>query len=225
MCGKLNLPMFLFNVGLFTLMNMDSLIFLAKFCPSLLYGSCYDWWGGLCGCCVDEWVRSPLGVLCIFHQENSTHCGRHHSIIRNYMSQKHILSFQGQFYEQVQGAAMGSPVSSIVVNLYMEYFEYCHPPPRFWCRFVDDTFVILKEIHKQDFLQHINNVDPAIKFTVEDNKEDGAIPFLDTIVKSETDGKLSITVYRKPTHTHQYLQWDSHSSPLSQVQCYPYPFP
>ena len=27
MCGKLNLPMFLFNVGLFTLMNMDSLIF------------------------------------------------------------------------------------------------------------------------------------------------------------------------------------------------------
>ena len=24
------------------------------------------------------------------------------------------------------------------------------------------------------------------------------------------DGKLSITVYRKPTHTDQYLQWDSH---------------
>ena len=30
MWGKLNLPMFLFNVGLLTLMNMDSLIFLAK---------------------------------------------------------------------------------------------------------------------------------------------------------------------------------------------------
>ena len=28
----------------------------------------------------------------------------------------------------------------------------------------------------------------------------GAIPFLDTIVKPETDGKLSITVYRKHTH-------------------------
>ena len=45
---------------------------------------------------------------------------------------------------------------------------------------------------------------------MEDNKEDGAIPFLDTIVKPEVDGKLSITVYRKPTHTDQYLQWDSH---------------
>ena len=30
MCGKLNLPMFLFNVRLFTLMNMDSLIFLQQ---------------------------------------------------------------------------------------------------------------------------------------------------------------------------------------------------
>ena len=75
---------------------------------------------------------------------------------------------------------------------------------------MDDTFVIHKEVNKQGFLQHINSVDPAIKFTVEDNKEDGSIPFLDTIVKPEADGTLSTTVYRKPTHTDQYLQWDSH---------------
>ena len=33
------------------------------------------------------------------------------------------FSFQDQFYEQVEGAAMGSPVSPIVANLYMEYLE------------------------------------------------------------------------------------------------------
>ena len=33
------------------------------------------------------------------------------------------FSFQGQFYEQVEGAAMGSPVIPIVANLYMEYLE------------------------------------------------------------------------------------------------------
>ena len=38
----------------------------------------------------------------------------------------------------------------------------------------------------------------------------GSIPFLDTTVKPEADGTLSMTVYRKPTHTDQYLQWDSH---------------
>ena len=99
----------------------------------------------------------------------------------------------------------------------MEYLEQkalstAYPPRRFWCRYVDDTFVIHKEVNKQDFLQHINinSVDPAIKVTVEDNKKDGSIPFLDTIVKPEADGSLSITVYRKPTHTDQYPQWDSH---------------
>ena len=125
------------------------------------------------------------------------------------------FSFQGQFYEQVEGAAMGSPVSPIVANLYMEYLEQkalstAPHPPVFWCRYVDDTFVIHKEANKQGFLQHINSVDPAIRFTVEDNKEDGSIPFLDTIVKPEVYGSLSISVYRKPTHTEQYLQWDSH---------------
>ena len=123
------------------------------------------------------------------------------------------FSSQDQFYEQVEGVAMGSPVSPIVANLYMEYFEQkalsTAPPPRLWWRYLDDTFVIQKEVNKQDFLQHIHTVDPAIQFTVENNKEDCAIPFLDTIVKPEADGSLSITVYRKSTHTDQYLQSDS----------------
>ena len=120
------------------------------------------------------------------------------------------FSFQDQFYEQVEGAIMGSPVSPIVANLYMDYLEQkaliTAPNP-----LGSGTGVIHKESNKQGFLQHINSVDPAIKFTVEDNKEDGSIPFLDTMVKPEADGTLSITVYRKPTHTDQYLQWDSHN--------------
>ena len=44
------------------------------------------------------------------------------------------FSFQDQFYEQVEGAAMGPPVSPIVANLYMEYLEqknskHCSTPP------------------------------------------------------------------------------------------------
>ena len=121
------------------------------------------------------------------------------------------FSFQDQFYKQVEGAVMGSPVSPIVASLYMERLEQkalstAPNPNRFWCRFVDHTFVIHKEVNKQGFHQHINSVDPSIKFTVEDNKEDGSILFLDTIVKPEADGTLSITAYRRPAHTDQYLQ-------------------
>ena len=77
-------------------------------------------------------------------------------------------------------------------------------------RYVDDTFVIQQEGQKKTFLEHINKVDPAIKCTVEGNQESGAIPFHDTLLKQEADNFRSITVYRKPMHTDQYLQWDSH---------------
>ena len=83
---------------------------------------------------------------------------------------------------------------------------------------MDDTFVIPKEVNKQNFLKYNNSVDPAIQFTVENNKEDSAIPFSDTIVKPETDGKLSITVYRKPTYGTILTVGQSPSS-LSQIQC------
>ena len=34
-----------------------------------------------------------------------------------------VFSFQGNFFKQLHGAAMGSPCSSVVANIYMEYFE------------------------------------------------------------------------------------------------------
>ena len=81
-------------------------------------------------------------------------------------------------------------------------------PPSLWLRFVDDTFVINKAEHSQDLLQHINNQDPHIKFTVEPTQQ-GSLPFLDTLVTIQPDNTFNTTVYRKPTHTDQYLHWDS----------------
>ena len=77
---------------------------------------------------------------------------------------------------------------------------------------MDDTWVILKQAHKQEFLEHLNKGDPAITFTVEKTQDNGAIPFLDTLVTSLANNSLSVKVYQKPTHTDQYLQWDSHHS-------------
>ena len=71
----------------------------------------------------------------------------------------------------MEKATLGSPVSPIVANLYMEYFKQkavgtANHLPRLWIRCVDAIIVIQKEEHKKNFLEHINNVDPAIKFTV-----------------------------------------------------------
>ena len=83
-------------------------------------------------------------------------------------------------------------------------------PPLLWKRYVDDTLTIIKKDHKDAFLDHINSIDPNIRFTSEDPKDDGCISFLDILIIPEEDGKLNTTVYRKPTHTDLYLHWDSH---------------
>ena len=94
----------------------------------------------------------------------------------------------------------------------MEEFEVkalsSTPPPSIWLRFVDDTFVINQAEHSQALVQHINSQDPNIQFTVEPTQQ-GSLPFLYMLVTIEQDNTFSTSVYRKPTHTDQYLHWDS----------------
>ena len=123
------------------------------------------------------------------------------------------FQYNGPIYEQKDGAAMGSPVSA-VIYLYMESFEEqaittSSHEPRIWKRYVDDTFTILDRENVDDFLQYLNNHQPSIRFTMETEK-DNKLAFLDTAVLREPDGRLTTSVYRKPTHTDQYLAYDSH---------------
>ena len=80
--------------------------------------------------------------------------------------------YGGEFYQQVHGAAMGSPVSPIVANLYMEHFESialstAPRPPSLWFRYVDDTYVLTHEDDVDSLTSHINNIDGHIQFTTE----------------------------------------------------------
>ena len=109
---------------------------------------------------------------------------------------------------------MGSPVSAVIANLYMEEFEEraiaaATYKPKIWKRYVDDTFTILDKDYVGGFLQHLNSQQPTVRFTMEIEK-DNTIPFLDTSVSRDSDGLLATSVYRKPTHTDQYLAYDSH---------------
>ena len=122
-------------------------------------------------------------------------------------------SFGGNFYEQKEGPAMGSLVSAVVANLYMEFLEELAletalTRPRLWKRYVDDTFCILRKGSTKELLHNLNGVRPTIKFMVE--QEDGTLPFLDTLLRRREDGSLDVSVYRKPTHTYQHLHFQSH---------------
>ena len=123
--------------------------------------------------------------------------------------------FRGVFYKQKFGAPMGSPISPGVADLCMEIFEEealascpSHLAPKVWYRFVDDTFTALHEYSIEDFTTYLNAQNPHIQFTRE-VEEHNQLPFLDVCVHLLDDGTVKTTVYRKPTHTDQYLQWDS----------------
>ena len=101
-------------------------------------------------------------------------------------------------------------VAGVIATFEEEALATAPHPPNLWKRYVDDTFVIQEEKYKNEFFQHINSLEDNIKFTAETTKAHGSMPFLDTLVTPRSDGSLETKIYRKPTHTNQYLQWDSH---------------
>ena len=56
----------------------------------------------------------------------------------------------------------------------------------------------------------LNHMGRCAKALHQESKPDGSMPFLDMMITPTEDGRLSTTVYRKPTHTDMYLKWDSH---------------
>lgn len=117
--------------------------------------------------------------------------------------------FSVQYYQQKDGTAMGSPVSPVVANIFMEHIEKqairSSPYPiRFWRRYVDDTFCFLSKPSMEEVQKHLNSVSPAIQFTVE-QETDNQLPLC-----TSEDEKLKTTVYRNKTHTDRYLPFHSH---------------
>ena len=117
-------------------------------------------------------------------------------------------------YWQEEGLAMGSPLSPVLANIYIEYFEEMafgstSLKPSIWLRYVDDTFILWP--HQEDvqiLLDHVNSIWPSIQFTME-KEQDNKLPFLDVLVTCTEQGFRS-SVYRKPTFTGQYLNFNSH---------------
>ena len=133
------------------------------------------------------------------------------------LPQQHKLHPQGRYFEQTEGAAMGSPLSPIIANIYIEAFEKqaistAPHPPTFWRRIANDTFVVIQKIQEDSFFYHLNTIDERIQFTKEASRSDGSMPFLVALVTINVDGSLNTKMYRKQTHTGLYLQWDSHHS-------------
>ena len=132
------------------------------------------------------------------------------------------FTFNGIHYCQTYGVAMGSSLSPILANLYMEYFEIYLVPNihveglSIICyeRYVDDIFALIngKEFHKvEELLYLMNSQEESIKFTLE-NSVNMEMPFLDLQVKF-TNSEFKTRVHRKSTHSNSYIHFFSSHSP------------
>jgi hypothetical protein len=117
--------------------------------------------------------------------------------------------------------AMGSPLSLVIANFYMEDFEEmaCDRSPQkplCWFRYVDDTFVIWPHGPNRlgDLLDHLNSIHQSIQFTMK-RERDIHLPFLDIDIYRRPDGSLGHRVYRKAAHTNLYLNSSSHHHPCN----------
>ena len=85
-------------------------------------------------------------------------------------------------------------------------------PPKIWKRYVHNSFCIIGKDDVSAFHGTLNSIDKNISFTIE-TECNGKISFLDTLV-SRKNGVIVVDVYRKPTHTDRYLDFNSHHNNL-----------
>jgi hypothetical protein len=125
------------------------------------------------------------------------------------------FTYNGKYYDQCDGVAMGSPLGPILADIFMSDLEskvfvsYDGNLPIFYKRYVDDVFLAFNDYDDCElFLEYFNSRHPCIKFTLETEK-DNCLPFLDVLVSRSYDGTISTSLYRKQIFSGLLMQFDS----------------
>ena len=133
-------------------------------------------------------------------------------VLLEFATKRSHFIFNGQYYDQIDGVAMGSPLGPVLANIFMCHFKEKwvlnnNARPSVWFRYVNDTFTLFDNKNTAtQFLQYLNNCHANIKFTVE-FEENNTTPFLEVLIK-RYNHTFSKSIYRKKTFTGLYTKWD-----------------
>ena len=133
-------------------------------------------------------------------------------------TQDAVFIFNNCLYMQIDGIAMGNPISASLCNAFLaikeqEWLKSCHQvyKPLFYLRYVDDTLLFFASKEYIDpFLAFLNSQPTSISFTKEEEKQ-GHIAFLDlNIYRHESPLTIfSTSIFRKKTFTGLLTKYDS----------------
>jgi len=120
------------------------------------------------------------------------------------------FSFNGEFFEQIFGSPMGSPLSPIIADMVMDDLETCcleklNFKVSFYVRYVDDIFAIIPRDKIDTMVNIFNSYHERLKFTYE-LENNNKISFLNTTVLRK-DKILITDWYQKPTFSGRYINY------------------
>ena len=135
---------------------------------------------------------------------------------------RHCSTYQGQYWLQTDGTAMGPKNSCSYADIVAECVDLRvleakinFPELRSWFHFRDDTFVLWRGTVERlnNFFTVLNSFDQYLKFTMDIGGK--SLNFLDLAISIEGNS-LVTSVYSKPTDAHLYLDAKS-CHPKSQI--------
>ena len=138
------------------------------------------------------------------------------------VTEQNFFNFQNNQYSMNDGLSMGSALSGLLAEFFMnnledevfsERYRFFSERLVFYGRYVDDIIIIHNE--SQAFTTAIHNLFESmsnLSFTVE-KEDNNSLNFLDlTIHKNVLSGILEFEIYRKPTQTDVIIPKNSYTS-------------
>ena len=121
---------------------------------------------------------------------------------------QNYFQYNNQWFQPEKGIAMGSPVSSKIAEIYLQYIEQIYikhwlesKEITYYRRYIDDILIIynINNINEQKISHYINNIDKNLQFK-STNEENNTISYLDLLIY-RNNNNLDLSIYRKPTST------------------------
>ena len=128
------------------------------------------------------------------------------------------FEFDGKYYIQKTGVAMGTKMGPSYACLFVGYVEekmlltYTGTKLIMLRRYIDDYFGISTSTKNEleDFMQYVNDFHPSLSYTYDIS--DTSVNFLDISI-SMTHHGLTTDIFYKDTDTHSYLRYESAHPP------------
>ena len=126
-----------------------------------------------------------------------------------------VFYFDGSYYRQIDGVAMGSPLGPALANAFLchheaSWLDDCplSYAPVFYARYVDDIFVLLRSAeHVHQLATYLSSKHTNINFTFE-VEENETLPFLDVKVFRDVDC-FTTSIHRKATFSGVFTNYSA----------------